>query len=83
MVASEIDRLDVNLMLALREHLSSEMPLLTLERVLANLKKAKELPEGGGSGMGVEALSIISRIEGGLGPFKNGSDEGKPRIANQ
>jgi hypothetical protein len=53
------------------------LPLPTLDRVQASLQEAKDLPEGAGGSMGVEALSAITRKNGGMKPFKDGSDLGQ------
>jgi hypothetical protein len=45
--------------------------------VEAGLEEVKGLPEGGGPGMGTEALSAIARKNGGMKPFKDGSDLGQ------
>lgn len=58
-------------MLSLREDLEHEVPLPTLERLLANLEKAKVLAGDKAGEMSVEALSVVARDQAGLKPFKS------------
>jgi len=62
--------------MSMRDGLSHPLPLPTLERVQKSLQQVRELPEGSGAGMSVESLSAITRIEGGMPPFKDGTDFG-------
>jgi hypothetical protein len=43
------------------------------------LQEAKDLPEGAGGSMGVEALSAITRKNGGMKPFMDDSDLGEQK----
>jgi hypothetical protein len=70
---------DVRHILSLREGLARPLPLPTLERVEANFSKAKNLRDGTGGSLGVESLSAIIRLEGGMPAFKQGSDLGSGR----
>ena len=63
--------------MSMRDGLSHPLPLPTLERVQKSLQQVRELPEGSGAGMSVESLSAITRIEGGMPPFKDGTDFGR------
>ena len=56
--------------------LPQHLPLPTLSRVQASLQQVKLLAQGGGAGMSVEAISTITRLEGGMAPFKDGADFG-------
>jgi len=56
--------------MSMRDGLPHSLPLPTLERVQMSLHRVKDLPEGGGAGMSVESLSAITRLEGGMSPFK-------------
>jgi len=56
--------------------LPHHLPLPGLSRVQASLEQVKLLPEGGGAGMSVEAISAITRLEGGMAPFKSGTEFG-------
>lgn len=56
--------------------LDHHLPLPTLQRVQASLQQVKNLPEGGGAGMSVEAISAITRLQGGMEPFREGTDFG-------
>jgi len=57
--------------------LPHHLPLPTLSRVQASLLQVKLLPEGGGAGMSVESISAITKLEGGMTPFKDGVDFGQ------
>ena len=63
--------------MSMRDGLSHILPLPTLDRVQKSLQQVRELPEGSGAGMSVESLSAITRIEGGMPPFKDGTDFGR------
>jgi hypothetical protein len=59
----------------MRDDLSHPLPLPTLERVQSSLEQVRTLSAGSGT-MSVEAMSAITRMEGGMTPFKPGSDLG-------
>lgn len=59
-------RTDVKLMLAMRDEYVPPAPLPTLEKVLANMEKAKELAGGRSGRLSVEALSLATRDEAGM-----------------
>jgi len=51
--------------------LSQPLPLPTLSRVQASLEQVKVLSQGGGAGMSVESISLITKLEGGMAPFSD------------
>jgi hypothetical protein len=59
------------------DELPQHLPLPTLSRVQASLEQVKLLPEGGGAGMSVESISAITKLEGGMAPFREGVDFGQ------
>jgi len=50
------------------------VPLPTLDRAIANMKRAKEI---GGDGYDWGVLAVCSRVDAGLPPFREGTDNGK------
>ena len=63
--------LDVRNSLSMTDGLNQPLPLSTLSRVQASLEQVKLLFEGGGAGMSVESISLITKLEGGMAPFND------------
>lgn len=64
-------------MASLRDNLAQPLPLPTLEKCMENMQKALDLQEGNGKEMDWSSLSVITRKDGGLEAFKEGSDRGR------